>query len=503
MSKPPYTPGNNDKNQYDTHNPVHSTNYDQSYYDANPYSQQNHDGQNHFDHNHQYHSDNRGSYTSPILNDQPASRTDKPKKQKKSKKGLLVVIIVLFVLGLGCAVFYFWKFMYGSTIKPVITNPTMDVGLVTGPTALEDPIYSKIWDGMKIAESKYGLTVGYVAAAKDTDKDIDAAIDKACKEYHMVICYGRDMADNLMVKSEVYPQIKFIFIDGTLLQEGETTPPPNVFEAGFRVEEASYLAGYLAIKESPKSCLGFIGGKDEAARRAYYGYYAGAYSVDLSCEIRWGLPGANYDSNRIEFLATNMYSEGVQNIFSAVDPLSGKIIAEAARRKNKKMIASDVTPPQSSDTGVLVTVVKNYDTVVVMLLSAYKQNTLMFGQKMAYGFKEKAIDFPKPPSQTDNTPDNRTSNNTDNNTKNNTENNANNNANNSKNNNKTNNTNNSPTNNTTNNNNNTKNTTNNSANINEGISSTLWKQVEDLKEKILDGTLRVPGTQEEFESKYF
>ena len=355
-----------------------------------------------------------------------------PKKSKKKK--VLVVLSILMILGLGGAGFYVWKFVFAGTITPVLTNPTKDVCLITGPEALEDPIYENIWAGMEDAEKKHGLSIGHVAITKDTEKDVDTAIDKACKEYHLVICYGQDMADNLAVKAQVYPHIKFILIEGTLLQEGETTPPPNIFEAGFRSEEASYLAGYLAVKKSPINCLGFMGGKDEATMRTYYGFYVGALSVDLNCEIKWGLPGAAYDSNRIKSLASDMYQDGVQSIFNAVDPQSGQIIADAARKENKKMIAFDVAS-HSSGTEVLATMVKHYDTIVVMLLGAYKDNTLTFGQKMAYGFREKGIDFLKPPGPTD-------------------------------------------------------------------ITDDIWGNVEKMKEKILDGTLLIPGTREEFESKY-
>ena len=358
-------------------------------------------------------------------------QTEKPSgnaggRRKKKKRTVPVILgLGLLVVIMGVGYVYLQKWMH--EIRPVTTNPTKDVCLITGPAGLEDPIFMNIQAGIEEAQDKYGLTTGVISAKTDTEREFNARIDEACHEYRVVICYGQDMADNLLVKAQVYPQTKFIFLEGTIYtEEGATSTLPNVLEVGFRVEEASYLAGYLAVKMSSRNCLGFIGGRDEPALRAYYGYYAGAMYADRSCEIRLGLPGGSPGRNRIRDLTTQLFQGGVLIILHSVGSES-QTIAECARQENKQIIETGI-PRENAGAEVLTTVVKKYDRVVADLLE--HQSTLTYGERIYYGYKEGALDLLRPE---------------------------------------------------------------------KNVTDSLWKQVEDLRTRIVNAQVKIPGTKDEFD----
>ncbi|MDR2736008.1 MAG: BMP family ABC transporter substrate-binding protein, partial [Gracilibacteraceae bacterium] len=315
---------------------------------------------------------------------------------KKKMVFLIILGVVVLMLAVGVALYLIGK---PRGITTVMTNPTKDVVLITGPEGLDDPVAANIWQGIEEASQKNSLTAGYIVPKADTEKEFNAKLDEACRDYRIVVCYGQDLADNLLIKVQTYPQANFLFFEGTILTgEGETSTFPNVLEVGFRVEEASYLAGYLAFKINSGNSLGFVGGKDEPALRAYYGFYAGVMhaSNNPGYEIRSGLPGSAADGyKRVKTLASDIYKDGAGIIYHSVGSHYGQAIAEAARQDNKKVIASGRVP-ENAGSEVLMTVVKNYDVVVKDLLEKSTNNSLPYGERVYYGYTENALSLPKP-----------------------------------------------------------------------------------------------------------
>ncbi|MCL1791764.1 MAG: BMP family ABC transporter substrate-binding protein [Peptococcaceae bacterium] len=352
---------------------------------------------------------------------------------KKQKRILILVLTAIALLVVVAAI----ALILGNSsqsIKPVMTNPTKDIALITGIGGLEDPVSASLWEGIEEAGRQKGLTVTYIVPKVDTEKEFNSILDEACKEYQTVVCYGQHLADNLLIKAQTYTQTRFIYFDGSVFTgEGDTATLANVLEVGFRVEEASYLAGYMSVKISSKTCLGFIGGRDEPAMRSYYGYYAGAMYANQVTEIRSGLPGSSSDGNkRMKSLASDLYKDGVQIIFYSVDNAYGQAIKEIAQQEKKKVITSGGVP-KNAGSEVLTTVVKKYDIVVKDILEKSAKNTLTYGERVYYGYTENALELMKPATS--------------------------------------------------------------------DVSDSLWKQVEDLRGRVANGQIKVPGTKEEFESK--
>jgi basic membrane protein A len=282
---------------------------------------------------------------------------------------------------------------------------------------------------MEAAKLTYGLKTGYLTPKSDSDRDLNAIIDEACRQYRVVILYGHDKVDNLSEKHRVFPGNNFILIEGTMTQEETSQPPGNVLEVGYRTEEASHLAGFLAARTSSTNNFGFIGGKDAQSQRVYYGFYDGVFS-DRTSYVKTGLFNNTHNSDRLKMLAENLYNDGAQVVIHAVNHKHEATIAGIARQKNKKFIATSLSNTGSE---VLATIIQKHDVVIEKLLADYNNKEIRYGQSVLFGFKEDALDFLRPES---------------------------------------------------------------------GITDALWKQIEDKRDKITNGTLAVPGNKNEFDSKH-
>jgi basic membrane lipoprotein Med (substrate-binding protein (PBP1-ABC) superfamily) len=75
----------------------------------------------------------------------------------------------------------------------------------------------------------------------------------------------------------------------------------------YKVEEAAFLAGYLAGKMSKSNVAGFIAGDNkESSLRYYYGFKAGLRYAAPGSELMKGVAGTFTDSSRIEEMAQRM-----------------------------------------------------------------------------------------------------------------------------------------------------------------------------------------------------
>ena len=161
-------------------------------------------------------------------------------------------------------------------------NGTYTIAFVTDVGTLKDESFNQgTWNGIKKFASENKQSYKYYQPANGnqaTDEDRYEAMKTAAEAgAEIIVCAGFLQKDALRRAAEEYKNVKFIFIDGTVLYEGgkeNGKPLTNVAAVDFREEESGYLAGYAAVMNGYKK-LGFTGGgggTNPPCSRFGYGY---------------------------------------------------------------------------------------------------------------------------------------------------------------------------------------------------------------------------------------
>lgn len=111
----------------------------------------------------------------------------------------------------------------------------------------------------------------------------------AAEGMNLVIGVGFIFTDDLINLAKEYPETAFAGIDFALATDKNGNvipPPPNVAALKFREEEGSYLVGALAALVSHTRKVGFVGGMDiPLIHKFEAGYRAGVRKVCPDCQV--------------------------------------------------------------------------------------------------------------------------------------------------------------------------------------------------------------------------
>jgi len=263
----------------------------------------------------------------------------------------------------------------------------LKVGLIIGEGGISDPYYQKAWESLQKAEQELQIGVGYLGAK--SDKDYRSCLAEFKKQkYDVVITIGQSIVPAVLEAAKDNPEIKYICLDSGNL---DTPVPGNVLAVTYKVEEAAFLAGYLAGKMTKSYVVGFVSGDNkEAAQRYYYGFKAGIRYSNNNVETMKGIAGTFTKKSRLKEMAERMIVSKADVLFHVAGP-AGEGLIEVAARSGKYIIGSGTDQRDLAPENVLTSVVVNNEQIVYDLLALLKANNLKFGKTAAFGLAENAV----------------------------------------------------------------------------------------------------------------
>lgn len=111
---------------------------------------------------------------------------------------------------------------------------------------------------------------------------------------------------------------------------------PNVTSITFKENEGSFLVGAIAAMTTKSNKIGFIGGvKSPLIQKFEYGFMAGAKAVNPKIEIVSEYADAFDKPDKGSVLASAMYGQGVDVIYHASGATGNGVFTEAKNRKKK------------------------------------------------------------------------------------------------------------------------------------------------------------------------
>ena len=280
------------------------------------------------------------------------------------KKVLIALLCVVFVV--ACV-----------ACLTACNNETYEIAVVTDVGQLMDGGFNQgTWEGAKAYAEANGKTYKYYqpANASDaTDNDRVAAMRQAIKNgAKVVIAAGFLQAGAMETVAKESPEVKFIFVDGSVMGL------KNVTAVVYKEEESGYMAGYAAVKEGYTKLGGTFGGggSNPACNRFAYGYAQGANAaakeLNKTVEVKLSFQhGSSFSSSpELQAQMTKWYDAETQVIFSCGGSMLQSVKAAAELTENGKIIGVDVDQAKESDR-VITSAVKGLAVSVQKILGEY------------------------------------------------------------------------------------------------------------------------------------
>jgi basic membrane protein A and related proteins len=271
------------------------------------------------------------------------------------------------------------------TEEPVATFKACQVTDVGG---IDDKSFNATaWKGVQDAVAALGIEGKYLESQQQTDyeKNINAFVQEGC---NIIIPVGFLLGDATKAAAEANPTMPFAIVDF-----GFDPVIPNVRGSGFQIDQATFLAGYLAAGMTKTGKVGTYGGLQIPPVTAFMdGFYLGVQKYNevhgTSVEVlgwdpatQTGLFAGNFESTDDgRRLGESLLDEGADIIMPVAGPVGAGTLAVMKERGAGQLIGVDndwsaeYAYPEYADF-ILASALKNMDAWVADSIKQVKEGT--------------------------------------------------------------------------------------------------------------------------------
>ncbi|WP_024653889.1 BMP family ABC transporter substrate-binding protein [Borrelia persica] len=294
---------------------------------------------------------------------------------------LLILVVLIF---LGCSK---KSSIFDASKKPVIS-------LIVDGTFDDKSFGEDALRGAKILEGEFGAEiVGKASTSITYAGDLENLKDKGSD---IIWGVGFRLKEAIGQSAMLNQNVHYGAID--VVYEDDANIPDNLLGISFKVEEASFLAGYLAAKTSKTGKVGFLGGINSTVINAFrYGYEAGVKYANKDIKLDSQYLGSFVDVFLARTIAVKMYKDNVDIIFVAAG-LAGLGVIEIVKELGDGHYIIGVDQDQSylAPDYVLTSVVKNVGNSIYEVTKNYlKTNNFDGGKVLKLGLKDNAVSIVK------------------------------------------------------------------------------------------------------------
>lgn len=195
------------------------------------------------------------------------------------------------------------------------------------------------YEAVGLLEEEYGMDVDYVECGTDASKYYPTYIDLCQGGYDLILTVSSGGDDALTQIAEEYPEQKFINLDGEM-----DDVPSNVYVIAPKNNEMSYLAGATAAlkaQELGDDTIGFVGGMDIPGINEFLvGYIEGAQQIMPDIKVQSSYVGSFSDTAKGKENGLLLYNSGISVVFTAAGQ-SGLGVIDAATQTGNYVIGVD------------------------------------------------------------------------------------------------------------------------------------------------------------------
>ena len=280
------------------------------------------------------------------------------------------------------------------------------VALVTDGGGVDDKSFNRsAWEGMKSwakdNDVKQGKG-GYAYYPSKTNADFTTNMDQARSDgFKNVYGIGFQLVATINEQSKKHPDTNYMIIDDVAKAR------KNTVSVTFKSEQSSYLSGVAAAKMTKTDKLGFVGGLQSAVVKTFEaGFIAGAKSVNPDIQVDAQYVGSFTDAGKGKTIASSMYQNGADVIFTAAGGSGSGVFTEAKDLNEEKNAADKVwvvgVDRDQNDDGAykakdgksnftLTSAVKKVGKAVVDVTDKTAKGNFPGGKHLVYGLSDKGV----------------------------------------------------------------------------------------------------------------
>lgn len=271
------------------------------------------------------------------------------------------------------------------------------IGLVLeGPvvTRASDPVQYDAYRGLVRAARDLHVQAKVVAPSPTGTDNLAPFAYLARQHYDLVIAIG--FLPGLSQAVRNFPNVKFAALDAT--RQELRTRTPNLEGTVFHVEQAAYLAGFVAAwmaeRGPPPHVVSSVAGKPNASVQAFIaGYRAGAKRADPRIRLLNAYTHDFLTAAKCEHAALDQIARGSRVVFD-VAGACGVGALEAAKRKGVFGIGVD-TDQSYLGKFILTSVLKNLNAAVYDLARRVVQGRLRSGGNLSFDLRNHGVGLAK------------------------------------------------------------------------------------------------------------
>jgi len=211
--------------------------------------------------------------------------------------------------------------------------PKMKVGLLT-PGSINDSGWNAIaYEGLQHIQKEMGAEISHQETKTPAEMD-EGFRSFGAKGFDLAFGHGFEYQDAAMKAGKEYPKTIFITTSGSSVA-------PNVSPMVFELEQATYLLGIIAARESKTGKAGLVGGiKLPSIDSTFLAFKAGAHSVNPKFEVKEVYTGNFDDLGAAKVATLTLIDGGCDFIFHQANE-AGRGVFQACSEKKVRCFGSN------------------------------------------------------------------------------------------------------------------------------------------------------------------
>jgi basic membrane protein A and related proteins len=200
------------------------------------------------------------------------------------------------------------------------------VGLLT-PGSINDGGWNAIaWEGMQRIQKELGAEISHQETKTPSEFD-EGFRSYGAKRFDLAFGHGFEFQDAAKKAGAEYPDTVFVTTSGS-------TVARNVAPMRFRLEEATYLLGVIAARESKTGKAGLVGGINlPSIASTFEAFKAGAHSVNPKFEVKEIYTGNFDDLGAAKVATLSLINAGADFVFHQANEAGRGVFQACSERK--------------------------------------------------------------------------------------------------------------------------------------------------------------------------
>jgi len=252
----------------------------------------------------------------------------------------------------------------GTTTTAADAKP-FRIGLLT-PGSIQDGGWNAIaWEGMQRIKSELGAELSHQETKTPAEFD-EGFRSYGAKGFDLAFGHGFEFQEAAKKAGAEYPKTIFITTSGNTVAQ-------NVAPMRFKIEEATYLLGVIAARESKTGKAGLVGGINvPSIASSFLAFKAGAQSVNPKFEVKEIYTGNFDDLGAAKVATLSLINAGCDFIFHQANE-AGRGVFEACKERKVRCFGSNKNQTELAPEVVVASAVVDVAGAYVQMAKIVKE----------------------------------------------------------------------------------------------------------------------------------